>query len=663
MSEHQEYKGFLQKRQILEEIIKDQLLLLNYLNMKGWIDTINHLQERVKSDNFKVLVLGEFKRGKSTFINALLGEEILPSYAKPCTAIINEIKWGETRRALLYFNPDDQGNIKPPQEIPVDEIEDYVVIKDGVNEREAIHNTPYEKVEIFWQLELCKNGVEIIDSPGLNENEIRQKVTLDYLSTVDAILFVLSCEALASMEEVKVIKNTLINAGHKDIFFICNRFDAIRKREREDLKNYGIAQLAPLTEKGAKRVFFISSLNALEGRLEEDQDLVGRSGILPLEKDLQEFLINDKGRVKLIRPGMELRRSIQEARRIILERKTLLRTDIKTLEERYIEAQKPLKQLEMQRQQITNRINNFLGDMRLAVRVETQNFYIELADKKINEWIESYEIKEPIEFFKFEFITTQIERVVTEITEYFTQQIESELGDWQNKQLEPIIKQKLESLMFELDTKATDFIKNVDNLRLQIAPDSFDTSTIFDPEKKVSAVERIIATAGGFVIGGLGSAAVGAVFGYQEMLKSILPQLGLAIGAIILGFTSPWVLIPLLMGGGLVQGILKMKATNDQVKQTIAKEYIKQIRSSNYEQSNKIADSVVEKLRDFQNKIDQGLEKEIQSIRDQVNSVLEEKQKGQSNVDQKLQELENIEKQMNQLDSKLDEFIAKIALG
>jgi uncharacterized protein (UPF0335 family) len=283
--------------------------------------------------------------------------------------------------------------------------------------------------------------------------------------------------------------------------------------------------------------------------------------------------------------------------------------------------------------------------MRLAVRVETQNFYIELADKKINEWIESYEIKEPIEFkFKFEFITTQIKRVVTEITEYFTQQIESELGDWQSQQLEPIIKQRLENLRLELDTKATDFIKNVDNLRLQIAPDSFDTSTIFDPEKKVSAVERIIATAGGFVIGGLGSAAVGAVFGYQEMLKSILPQLGLAIGAIILGFTSPWVLIPLLMGGGLVQGILKMKATNNQVKQTVAKEYIKQIRHSNYQQSDKIAGSVVEKLRDFQNKIDQGLEKEIQSIRDQVNSVLEEKQ-------------------MNQLDSKLDEFIAKIALG
>jgi ribosome biogenesis GTPase A len=663
MSEFQEYGAFIQKRQLLEGIISNQLNLLNNLGMKGWVDTINNLQERVKSDNFKVLVVGEFKRGKSTFINALLGEEILPSYAKPCTAIINEIKWGETRRALLHFNSDEQENIKHPQEIPIDQIEDYVVIKDGVNEKEAIHNTPYEKVEIFWQLELCRNGVEIIDSPGLNENEIRQKVTMDYLSTVDAILFVLTCEALASQSEIDVINNTLRRAGHEDIFFICNRFDSIRKKEREELKKYGFNKLAPLTKKGEKRVFFISALDALEGRLDYDQETLEKSGILPLEKDLQEFLIHDRGRVKLIRPAMELRRSIQEARRIIPERKTLLRTDVKTLEERYAQAQKPLTQLEMQRQQIISRINNFLEDMRLAVRGESQNFYVQLADQKIMDWINNYEIKEPIEFFKFEFLTTQIERVVTEVTDFFGKQIESELGNWQSQQLEPIIKQRLESLMFELDTKATEFIKNIDSLRLQIAPGSFNASTVVDTEKKVSAIERIFATAGGFIIGGVGSAAVGAVFGYQEMLKSILPQIGLAIGAILLGFTSPWVLIPLLMGGGLVQGIWKMKSTNDKVKQTVAKEYIKQIRNSNYEQSCQIADSVVQKLQEFKIKIDQGLEKEIQSIRDQVNSVLAEKEKGQTNVDQKLQELETIEQKMNQLDSKLDEFIAQVALS
>ncbi len=49
------------------------------------------------------MVLGEFKRGKSTFINALLGEEVLPSSAIPCTAVINEVKWGEQQRAILHF--------------------------------------------------------------------------------------------------------------------------------------------------------------------------------------------------------------------------------------------------------------------------------------------------------------------------------------------------------------------------------------------------------------------------------------------------------------------------------------------------------------------------------------------------------------------------------
>ena len=86
-------------------------------------------------------------------------------------------------------------------------------------------------------------------------------------------------------------------------------------------------------------------------------------------------------------------------------------------------------------------------------------------------------------------------------------------------------------------------------------------------------------------------------------------------------------------------------------------------RNSNYEKSSQIAAEVVEKLREFQNTIDIGLEKEIQGIRDQVNSILAEKQKGQANVEQKLNQLQQIEKNMNEMDSKLDEFITQVTLG
>jgi ribosome biogenesis GTPase A len=140
-----------------------------------------NLQSIVQSTNFKVMILGEFKRGKSTFINALLGEEILPAFATPCTAIINEVKWGERQRAVLHFNQVDGQEKKEPKEIPVDEIEEYVVIKEDVDQSQAINESPYEKLELFWPLELCKDRVEIIDSPGLNEHKTRQQVTESYL--------------------------------------------------------------------------------------------------------------------------------------------------------------------------------------------------------------------------------------------------------------------------------------------------------------------------------------------------------------------------------------------------------------------------------------------------------------------------------------------------
>ena len=533
MNSNQTYEIYNNKKAILENVIAQELTLLEQLKMKGWVDTIDNLRKRVESDTFKLLVVGEFKRGKSTFINALLGEEILPSYAKPCTAIINEIKWDEKRRAVLHFNPNKDGYSKPPQEIPIEQIEDYVVIQDGMDEKEAINNTSYEKAEIFWDLDLCKNGVEIIDSPGLNEHETREKVTTDYLSKVDAILFVLTCEALASKGELDFINNHLITAGHEDIFFVCNRFDSIRKKEQEEIKRYGISRLAPLTKKGAERVFFVSALDALEGRLDEEQEVVAQSGILPLEQDLQEFLINDRGKIKLLNPAMQLRRGISEARRVIPERRTLLQTDLKTLEQKYQDAQKPLQDLEGKRQRINSRIRNFVDDMKIYVRQEAQSFYFQLANEKIQAWTDDYDIKEPIKFLKLQLFTKQIERVVTEITEFLQEKIKLELNDWQKQKLEPMLTSKFENLKLELDRQTAEFFEGINELRLEIAPGSFDSKDITDTNKKLSPLERLLAGAGGFFIGGVGSATMGAVFGYNEMAKSIIPQFVLGVGMMV----------------------------------------------------------------------------------------------------------------------------------
>ena len=348
-SYNQQYQLFKKQRDALATLVKQQIEVLHSLDMKEMEANIRKLEERILTDNFKVIVLGEFKRGKSTFINALLRQEVLPAFSTPTTAIINEVKWGDKQKAMLYYKKQASGSALPPQEIPVDEIEEYVVIKDSDSGKAK--ESPYEKVELFWPLDLCRNGVEIIDSPGLNENEVRQQVTV-----------VLSCEQLGpSISEHKMIE-LLNNCGHEDIFFICNRFSDIRKKEeRERVKQHGLSKFGNLTKQGTGGIFFITAVDALDGYLDKDPERVKNSGIEAVEETLAKFLAKEKGRVKIVRSEKVFRMSIDASRKIIPQRESMLRSNLQTLKQRYDDAQESLRCIEKERESIVRRISNKLG--------------------------------------------------------------------------------------------------------------------------------------------------------------------------------------------------------------------------------------------------------------------------------------------------------------
>src|SRR5262249_19035049 len=192
------------------------------------------------------------------------------------------------------------------------------------DEERDVRESPYTHVEIFWPLELCRNNVEIIDSPGLNENEVREKVATDYLRRVDAVLFVVTALRLGpSMHEAEAIAN-LKEAGHEEIFFIVNRFDQLQMRDRDQVRQRALIKLAPLTKR-ANALHFISSLDALEGRLKSDDERLGRSGLLELEQELKRFLVQERGRIKLLRAASELRVIIHRTQSTIPEIENLLK--------------------------------------------------------------------------------------------------------------------------------------------------------------------------------------------------------------------------------------------------------------------------------------------------------------------------------------------------
>ena len=658
------YEEFKIKSNTLVKLIDRQIEIIQSLSQTNQEINLKKLITVVQSNNFKVMVLGEFKRGKSTFINALLGEEILPAYSTPCTAIINEVKWSDRKRALLHFNKSEDKPLQQPLEIPVTEIEKYVVIQDDVDQSKAINQSEYEKLELFWPLKLCENGVEIIDSPGLNEHKTRQQVTENYLATVDAVLLILSCEQLFSKSEQEVVDNKLRPMGHEDIFFICNRINMIRKREEvEKVKQYAKSKLSPRTSSESTRIFFINALGALDGKLDEDPEALEKSGVPQLEIELQKFLTNERGRVKIIRPANELKNSIREARKSIPEQRSMLETDVSELEKRYAAAQEPLQILEAKRHSIVKKLENSIEDIKEQVTYKTRDFCRELAPQ-IKTIAQEYKLENEIKLL-FTDPRPSIEAAVKEIIEFLSNQIEGKFSSWQSSELEPFLATKMEYIKNSLDTEATEFIQRVDNLRLEISGVSVTNLDISKGDvgvRDVSAMERILSAAGGFLVGGLGSATIGATFGYQEMLKSLIPQIAIAFaGYIFLGF-NPITLVPMLVAA-LIQGKLMEGGIAIKIKDEVSKKFSEQLGNTTVDIIDKVGNSVATELNKVKNIVDEGLGAEIENIRQQVNNVLTEKQKGQSEVDKKLKKLEVLVQQVNQIDRELDDLITQVAVA
>jgi len=672
-NESSKYADFRFKVEQISNLIERCEPVFKDLRMKNWQDNAKKLLVRLRTDTFKVLVIGEFKRGKSTLINAMLGDEILPAFATPCTAVINEIKWGEEKRSLLHIRNDvdkdvmvdlqarlaDEGKGVPkregaPIEIGIDEIEKFVVIPDPAQDQaRSVAESPFDHVEIFWPLDLCRNGVEIIDSPGLNEHGTRTKVTTDYLSRVDAVLFVMSCQVLASESEMQVVENYIKASGHEYIFFIANRFDQIRKRERERLVQYALQKLSKHTKFGSEGVHFLSAADALDGRLESDDALVEDSGILKLESSLAQFLTSERGKIKLLQPAKELLYGVREAREKEIQRQLeMLSMDSEKLEERYQKVKPDLEDAEHKKRQIVEKINNHRSRLGQEVRRITMARLRELKDL-VGQWVDEYEPETEFSMLKLS-TKQQLEAIAKEIAEAIASKIEESQSEWQRKELSQVIEERLADMMDAISYNVDDFYTKLDGISTTIT--GLDT-TVSAGERDISPTERILAAAGGFLVAGVGSAAIGVAFGYKEMLKSLGPQIALIVGMVFIGITNPLVLVGAMLAGGTLQGLLKAEKLKDKVKKTVGEQIQQQIADSSADMVEKITEEILKKTKDIENAIGSGLEKEIQSKRDQVQKVKEELAKGQAHVEEKKKELEGHRATLNEVNNGLQDIV------
>jgi GTPase SAR1 family protein len=675
------YEIYQIRRKQLADLINRARPVYEGLDMQTWLLGLDKLRDRLATERFRVMVLGEFKRGKSTFINALLRAEVLPSDIAPCTAVINEVKWGDTPRAFLHFReplperhtpiPSDarrhldkhRGGKVPPMDIPVADLTEFVRIPDPTADQAAsVAESPYEWVEVFWPLELCRNGVEIIDSPGLNEHHTRTKTTRDYLAHIDAVVFVMSVHALASESELALIDNELRANGHDYLFFVCNRMDELRRREdRDKITAYAYAKLADRTRFNREGIFFLSAVDALEGRLNNEPAAVNRSGIVPLEKSLERFLGEDRGRIKLLQPAGQLARGLRTALSdIVPARRKLLDDDVKTLRRRLSEMQPHLDQATRKRDMVARQVEAARLRVKDAVRREAERFFSTLA-QDVPLWARQIPNETVINVLKVWAIKEQANKVARDVVKRLQSAIETSLTEWERRELRPLLEQQMGELTESVNASLDPFLEYLDNVKARLTG-GLETPSLVSTNGMVS-LDRVLTGTGGAVLG-VGLAVAALVPGIGQLvaaagLTSVVSVVATKVGALLLSIVNPITL------GAVVMGTLALSqrrgvAMADKIKMEVAGAVAEQLRREGSTRSAAIAEEVYEQTAPLAAAIGEGLDRELGAVREQVDAVIRHKEQSEAEVEKQRHLLGQQEAVLRQLNDELNELILEL---
>lgn len=662
-------KEFQVRQRALAGILGDASAVTGRLNMAAGKD-LSQLSERVKNDAFKVMVSGTFKNGKSALINALLGEKILPSYSLPCTAVINEIKYGPAKKAVLHFKkklpsplPESlaekavehmakhKGKEIPPLVIPYDEIEDYVVIPMGADPDEMKLQSPYEKVELFHPLDILKNGIEIIDSPGLNEDETRTATTMAYLGRVDAVLYVFNANAVCAADEMRFIENDLAGNNYEAVVFAVNRIDQVPEDERGRILEYAKKKLKAIYPDAP--VFGTSALQALEGRTKGDAEKFRASGFPELEAHLADFLTRERGKAKLAQPAKKLRHilGVDALGKAIPSERALLD---KTLEEIKAKESALLPRLDsLQRKKEAQRTI-------LEAKIERKCHVVErLVRQKVLDiatsvpaWIDGFVPKKAMPVIP---TAKKIEPVTAEIMDFVKGKIKDEQLEWQRKILMPEMAKNSEDIFADAEKGFQEVFAEIDQVLVEVAgPDATSVGVPF--------WQRAAGIAGGFVLGDPSLMVTGGLSGIgKEFAKTAALEVGGVILLAAINALNPFTFIALL--GGLIirsLGGSKKNALN-KLKAGITDKVVQTLREGADAQAEKTARKYAEKLEEVIEQIVDSVGREIDGVARQLESVRNAKKDGQESCDKRRAELAKCEEDIRKLNVRLDDLIFELA--
>ncbi|MEG3966782.1 dynamin family protein [Microcoleus sp. T2B6] len=565
VSSYQELKNFQEYRQQLDAVCGKLGLTLrdgsdrNVLS-PNLTEEVTKISRKLESQRFRVAVVGEFSKGKSTLLNALLGEEIQPVRDIPCSGTVTVLTYGLQQRVICKYKDGREEEISPEQYKDKASISEEAAL--GSFGDEIVNSEIKEIIFEHPNLELCTNGVEIIDSPGLNEQAERTLVTEQVLKTTDAVIFLTHAQnALTEKErELLLYLKKELNQGKdneaaKSIFVLVNFADLLRregsrKQVRERVEKIVKEQILIV---GENRIHFISAQSALDAILDGTENEYVKS-FQDFTKSLEQFLTVERGAIALNQSAAGIKQIIDtgcdeltQYREMLEGNLTVSQGDKAKIFEQMAEASGRDVKIRL--------LADELMDKCVEEAIESWHEWLELLGERLIGKSDRWTSEHSHMWSQNELTKDYSDQFVRDITE--------EIEDWATQKVQSILQKNLGSLNSQISEEINAIRQEFQKFDKQLS------SNLVSQFKNLASAGNLggIGTSGstiassisqiedGGLMGGLG---IGAAVGAALLFFTGLGFIGVILGGLAAG-----------VGGGLGWGFLDGDTVKGQIKEKV----------------------------------------------------------------------------------------------
>ena len=558
---HESFDNLISINKVQQTLITDLRKLSEFsgkLNLSKSVDLIKEVLQRLEEQTFTVAIVGEFRRGKSTLINALLGQHILPSDILPTTATLNRVTYGLKPSAKILYKDGQE------ETIPYEQLSNYVTKLTDESERKA---SSVKEAVIYYPVPYCQNKIDILDTPGLNDDQNMTEVTLGVLPFVDAAIMIMLAQSPFSDSEQNLLKNKLINQDLGRIIFVLNIWDTytpdeakrlvdnVKKRIQIYVFDQAEAKFGKNSEEyqryrqkiGEPKVFGIYIKKALESKQKSDEDGLVASGFHEFEIALEQFLTKERGIILLQVPMNRTIGSAKEILTILNIQEKALNMEKGEFESKYQSSVVEIETIRKRHKKEIQLIDGKTANVKMLVRpylYELPNQIKQAASKTIDDMsIDPKDLKDEAALGKK--ISTQVSNTVQRTTASISQQIQNEIQKGIDQEVE-----RLKDFAHSVEQA----LNNIEMQFVQIEASS-DHHTSGAADAITAAISVFTGLGGiwsGYRVAGVKGAAVGAAGSLGTAVVG-----GLVAAAIGLPITLPVLLvvgvISIFTGGGLAK--------------------------------------------------------------------------------------------------------------